>query len=433
MSDPFAHVDELSRRHFVSSLSKKLLGVGLAPMLGKSLAAEMPAPPTTRAGAAKSVIFLYMNGGMSHIDSFDPKPKAKEVMGLTKTIPTNVDGIEFGHFIPKLAQCMDKLAIINSMKTTQGAHQQAQYINHASYAMRGTIKHPALASWVSLLGGRRNTTLPASVVINGRSQGLSNGFLSAKYAPLPIQNPEEGLKYSEIPSQVEEDDYHRRLHIAQQMNNSFRAMYNHRDFIAYQELYDEALKVMSSKDLEAFNLDQEEDVLRDAYGRNSFGQGCLLARRLVERKVRFVEVELGGWDTHNNHFERYGDQTEKLDAGLSTLLADLERRGLLDETLVVLTTDFGRTPVINTVREGRDHHPAGFSTLLAGGGIKGGTKFGKTDEQAKKVVEDAVSVQDFNATIAHAMGLPIDRVVFSPSGRPFRIADKGNPVMPLFA
>ena len=407
MSNIFMNADHYSRRQFVAGISKSLLGVGLAPLVGARLTAaadKRPFPPAM-ATNAKSVIYLYMNGGMSHIDSFDVKPNAPEVQGATKAIPTNVDGIQVGHYIPKIAQHMDKSLIINSMSTTSGAHRQSQYLNHASYPMRGTITHPTLASWVSLLGGRTNPNLPASVVVGGASNRVHNGYLSAKHSPLPIQNPEAGLKDSAIPSGVDPAVYQERLQMAQKLNREFTSRYNHRDFKSYQELYDEALVVMKSADLEAFDLDNEDKSVRDAYGRNNFGQGCLLARRLVERKVRFVEVEMGGWDTHNDHFNRFGNQTRTMDTAIGALLSDLEMRGMLDETLVVLMTDFGRTPRINGVREGRDHHPGAFSTFMAGGGIKGGTVYGKTDEEAKKVIENKVTPQDFNATIGWALGL----------------------------
>jgi uncharacterized protein (DUF1501 family) len=188
---------------------------------------------------------------------------------------------------------------------------------------------------------------------------------------------------------------------------------------------------MGSKDLASFDLKQESEDLRTAYGDNSFGQGCLLARRLVENDVRYIEVGLGGWDTHDDNFERVADQAAVLDRGLSTLLADLTARGMLDETLVVLATEFGRTPRINQ-NQGRDHYPKAFSGLLAGGGISGGKVHGQTSENGGEVVKDPVQVADFNATIAHGLGLPLDKVLTSPSGRPFTVADKGLPITALF-
>jgi hypothetical protein len=198
-------------------------------------------------------------------------------------------------------------------------------------------------------------------------------------------------------------------------------------------MYEQAVKLMESKDLEAFDIRKEPEELRAAYGNDRFGQGCLLARRLVEHKVRFVEVVSEGWDTHNQNFDELEEKGPALDRTLAALLADLEARGMLEETLVVVATEFGRTPDINAQREGRDHYPKAFACLLAGGGIRGGQAWGRTDDQGREIVENPVRVQDFNATIAFALGLPLDFEVYSPSRRPFRVADKGKPVTALFA
>ncbi len=198
-------------------------------------------------------------------------------------------------------------------------------------------------------------------------------------------------------------------------------------------MYDEAIKLMSSKDLEAFDLQKESEAMRAAYGSDSFGRGCLLARRLVEHGVRFVEVTYGGWDTHNQNFDAMEEKCPTLDRAVAALLGDLEARGMLQDTLVVLTTEFGRTPQIVTERMGRNHYPKAFSAMLAGGGIKGGMKYGKTDAGGEEVIENKIEVPDFNATIAHALGLPIEHVVFSPSQRPFTVAHKGKPITELFA
>ena len=199
-------------------------------------------------------------------------------------------------------------------------------------------------------------------------------------------------------------------------------------------MYDEAVKLMKSKDLAAFDLGGESDEVRDRYGRNPFGQACLLAKRLVKNGVRFVEVDNNGWDTHGDNFTRVKDKGAILDQALASLLADLKASGMLDSTLVVLATEFGRTPKIQTDRDnGRNHYPQAFSCLLAGGGIKGGIKYGKTDKEGREVVEDMVVVPDFNATIAHALGIPLEKKTMSPAMRPFTVADKGEPVMGLFA
>ena len=195
-------------------------------------------------------------------------------------------------------------------------------------------------------------------------------------------------------------------------------------------MYDDAVRLMKSKDLKAFDLNEESESIRESYGSDNFGQGVLLARRLVERQVRFVEVQLGGWDTHQNNFSRVPARGSILDQALSALLDDLSKRGLLEETLVVLATEFGRTPNIN-VNDGRDHYPKAFSCMLAGGGIRGGQVWGATDEEGREVIENKVEIPDFNATIAYALGLPLDEIIYSPTRRPFTLSDKGQPLTQL--
>jgi uncharacterized protein (DUF1501 family) len=255
--------------------------------------------------------------------------------------------------------------------------------------------------------------------------------MEPKHGPLPIGNPAAGLQNSRRPAGVSEADYQIRLKRVEEMNDAFAAKYDQREVRGYSDMYDQAVRLMSSKDLEAFDITKEPAELRAAYGTDPFGQGCLLARRLVEHKVRFVEVQLGGWDTHNQNFDAMDRKLPVLDSALGTLISDLATKGLLEETLVVLTTEFGRTPEIKEEREGRDHYPKVFSALLAGGGIKGGQAYGKSDKEGREVAENPVTVPDFNATIAHAAGLPLGFVVHSPSGRPFKVADKGKAIEAL--
>ena len=218
------------------------------------------------------------------------------------------------------------------------------------------------------------------------------------------------------------------------MDRAFEERYGVQKSVqAYAEAYEQAVQLMRSRDLAAFDLTQEPEELRAAYGRNEFGQGVLLARRLAEHGSRFIEVTNGGWDSHNENFDAMDERIPAVDRALAALLADLDARGMLDDTLVVLTTEFGRTPEITKDRNGRNHHAKAFSSLLAGGGIRGGVKHGATDTRGEEIVADKVRVTDFNATIAHALGIPTDLVVHSPSGRPFKVADDGQPVLSLFA
>ena len=426
------HTDELTRRQFMTNAARAYLGVHLFPMLGSTIAS---AAPTSVASAAKAkhVIYLFMSGGMSHVDTFDPKPKKKDVMGQTETINTKVDGLQLGHYLKNTAGVADKMCVINSMNSTQGAHEQGAYIMHTSYPMRGTIKHPSLGSWVVKLGGRIHPELPGFVAVNSSPDHAGGGFFGAKYAAALIGSPDEGLQDSRRADGVSPEDFDRRLTLADKLNREFHGRYPNADVQAYEELYREAIALMNSKDLKAFDLSQEPEATRKLYGPGRFAQGCLLARRLVENGVRFIEVQLGGWDTHYDNFAGVAGRCLEFDQAYAALITDLEKAGKLQDTLVVVATEFGRTPELNVDhKNGRDHHPAAFSCVLAGGGIKGGVKHGLTDASGDKVKEGMVSVQDFNATIAHALGLPYDTVLMSPTKRPFKIADKGAPITALF-
>jgi len=246
-----------------------------------------------------------------------------------------------------------------------------------------------------------------------------------------INNPEQGLQNSARKETVSETAFNRRLDMARHLDAPFHEAFPQKNVRAYRDLYDEALSLMKSEDLKAFDIASEPAAVRERYGDDNFGQGCLLARRLVQHGVRFVEVSLGRWDTHVNNFVEVPERCDILDRGLSALVQDLEANGMLEDTLIVLASEFGRTPKING-NEGRDHYPKAFTTLLAGGGVKGGTVYGKTDEEGAEVVENKVSVPDLNATIGYALGLPLDQVLYSPSKRPFTVADKGQPITALF-
>jgi hypothetical protein len=430
--NPFPKADELTRRQFVSNAARAYLGVHLFPMLGGTLASAAPATGA-KGGTAKSVIYLYMSGGMSHLDTFDPKPKNKSVMGKTEAIPTKVDGVMLGNHLPKTAEVMDKVCVINSMNSTQGAHEQGAYTMHTSYDQRGTIGHPSLGAWVVKQGGRIHPELPGFVAIDSSPEHVGGGFFGAKYSAALIGSPDEGLQDSKRSDAVSPEDFDRRLSLADRMNGQFHRRYPNADVKAYEELYREAIALMKSKDLSAFDLSQESAATRGLYGSGRFAQGCLLARRLVENGVRFVEVQLGGWDTHVDNFTAVAGRCKEFDQAYAALITDLAKSGKLKDTLVVVATEFGRSPEIKAEhKDGRDHHPQAFSCLLAGGGIKGGVKHGLTDASGGKVKEGLVSVQDFNATIAHALALPYDTIVMSPTKRPFKIADKGVPVAALF-
>lgn len=419
---------EITRRRFVSRVAKTFLGVSALP--GSALAAGAGASKIQQLPTAKRVIYLYLSGGMSHLDTLDPKSN-KDVMGPTRAIKTRTDGIQLGEYLPKLARQSEKFALIRSMTSTQGAHKQGNYFMHTSYELRSSIRHPALGAWLLKFQDRHNPALPGNVMIGNDSQHPGAGFFESRLQPLMINNPETGLQNSKPLTRFTEEQFDEQIDLAAKLDKAFVEKYDQKNVRAYADMYGDALQLMQSKDLVAFDITKEPEGLRERYGLNNFGQGVLLARRLAENGVRFIEVTSGGWDTHNANFVNLPEKADELDTALSALLVDLERRGMLADTLVVLATEFGRTPEINA-NEGRDHHPQAFSCMLAGGGIRGGQVFGKTNELGSAVIEDKIRVPDFNATIAYALGLPLDHVLYSPTMRPFTVVDKGQPVTQLF-
>lgn len=417
---------EVSRRQWLAELAKTCLGVTLvAPISGSSAFAA-----SARQGTARNVIYLYMEGGQSHLDTWDPK--VGDVAGPTKAIKTSVEGIQLSEHLPLTAKQMHHGAVIRSLASNQGAHAQGNYFMHTSYQLRGTTKHPSMGSWLAHFQAAGNPDLPASIYVGNSSAHPGEGFLPPHLAPFLVSNPDNGLQNIRPQNGVTMERFATRIELAQQFGNAFRSTHPHRNVKAQAQMYEGAMRLMKSSDLGAFDLTQEPAAQRSAYGLGAFGQGCLLARRLIERGVRFVEVGLNGWDTHINNFSAMPKLCGQFDQGLASLVADLASRGLLKETLVVVATEFGRTPQIN-VNEGRDHYPQAFSAAMFGGGIKGGFSFGATDPTGSQVVDGKVSAPDLNATIAHALGLPLEEKVSSPSGRPFTVADKGKPILELFA
>jgi hypothetical protein len=377
------------------------------------------------AGKAKSLIYIYLSGGMTHLDTFDPK-KNKDVMGPTEILDTNVDNMKFGMHLKELAKLGDKIAVINSMMSTNGAHEQGEYIMRTGYEKRATIVHPTVGPWAETLLGKRGEILPDSVLVG---QSTSNaGFMDPSLSPLPIADPSGGVPNTDLI--VEGERFDRRMQMAQKLGQQFSDKFKYSGPKSYVEYYNQANRLLKSDALSAFDISGESNSAD--YGESRLGQGCLLARKLVENGVRVVEVVAGGWDMHQDIAGGTGDRLPELDMALSTLIKDLDSRGLLGSTLIALGTEFGRTPDIN-MNSGRDHYPAAYSCILAGGGIKGGTVYGETDGMGKKVKANPVKPEDFLATIGHGLGLNLDETVYSPTQRPFTFADKGVPVTALYA
>ena len=376
-------------------------------------------------GAAKKVIYIMLPGGFSQRDSFDvltgkypDKYKCK-----TTAIPTNVDDVFFGNLFPKLAQKMDKLCLVKGRTTRIGAHAPGQYFVKTAYENRGADKHPHLGAWMDKMLKPLTDQLPLNFVITPPSSHPGSGWLPAKHSPLPVTNPEKGLRYSTLPKSISDERMNKRMNISRSLGN-FAKKYNHDTVLAVRDRYEDALTMMRSKDLEAFDLSKEPKWKREAYGNNELGNSLLLAKRLIERNVRHVEITTPVGDPHSDIYIGIPDRYRNIDKAVSALLEDLDKSGLLKETLFVMTTEFGRTPFINE-NKGRDHWPSGFSSLLAGAGVKSAHVYGKTSIEGR-AVEGAINTPDWCSTLAHIMGLPWHKTFYSPSLRPFKIGGKGG-------
>ena len=417
---------EISRRRFVEAFAQTFLGVNLMSL------SSAAATAATR-GQARQVISLYMRGGISHIDTFDPKPGRPEMAGV-ETIDTSADGVQIGAWFPKLARQMHHISLVRSLSSTQGVHERGYYLAHTNYFQTPTIGHPAMGSWVFKRLGSENPLLPGNILINGSPQHPGSGYMPSHLAPLPIVDPAAGLQNSRMMEGSTAAEFQRRTQLAQGIGHGFAQRTPHRSAAAYRKIHEEAVGLMQSKDLQAFDISQEDRRAHELYGRHTFGQACLLARRLVEHGVRFIEVEEGqNWDTHNDHLVGMQKMTPTADQTMAALLEDLHQRGLLQSTLVMMTTEFGRSPKLDSSTQGRGHHPSAFTWWLAGGGIKGGYAFGSSDDTGEHVIDKPLSMADFNATVAYALGIDLAATEYSPSGRPFTIANDGRPVLELFA
>lgn len=409
--------DPFSRRYFMEMSAKLSLGLSVGvPFLPKTFQAQEGAK-------AKNLIYIYLSGGMTHLDTFDPKKG--DVMADTTILDTKVDTMKFGMHLTGLAQHADKLAVINSMTSTNGAHEQGQYIMRTGYDMRSTIVHPTIGPWVERLLGKRGEILPDSVLIG---ESTSNaGFLDPSMSPLPIADPAGGVPNTT--AIVEGDRFSRRMEMAAKLGNQFVEKYKYLGPQSYVEYYNQANRLLKSDELAAFDISSESNAAD--YGDNRLGQGCLLARKLIENGVRVVEVVSGGWDMHVDVSTNTASKLPEFDKAVSALINDLDQRGLLSSTLIAIGTEFGRTPDLN-MNAGRDHYPAAYSCVLAGGGVKGGTVYGETDGSGKKVKTNPMKPEDFLATIGHGMGLNLDEIVYSPSQRPFTFANTGVPATSIF-
>ncbi len=380
---------------------------------------------------AKSCILLWMDGGPSHKDTFDLKPGTKNA-GEFKPIQTSVPGIEISEHFARVAKFMQHGAILRGMSTAEGAHARAKFNMHTGYREGvGGVAYPSIGSIVSMELGRPDFPLPNFVTVGSRSYGA--GFLGAHHQPLNIVNPSGGVE--NLRPFVSQSAFSNRVGLLEEMEKAFYGTYAADAGLDHATTYARAVTLMKSKEGKAFDLAEEASAL-SAYGEGNFGKGVLLARRLVEVGVPFVEVSLGGWDTHQDNWTRVKSNSLQVDKALSSLLSDLKERGLLDTTLVIWMGEFGRTPKINTrsAKPGRDHYPRAWSSVMFGGGIKGGQVVGKTDSEGAEVIERKTNALDFLATVCSVLGIDYTKQNQTPTGRPVRVVDKGaNPIKELLS
>lgn len=430
-----------SRRLFLKRALGGLLGLTIgAPVLGLMAqdprlsglsglhAADPQSDPAPLKSRVKSVILLWMDGGPSQLDTFDPKPGTKNG-GPFRAIRTAQPGLMLSEHLPRTAEMADRLCVVRSMTTAEGNHSRAKHLMQTGYAPQGTVNFPGLGSMVAHTIGPDSLAIPGNVAIN--APGLGAGFLGVKYNPFYIADPGKPVQNLQPPKGVSADRLERRLSLlaAQQASFEKRLGGGVTQIDSFDQITRNATAFMHAPEARAFDISQESEATRAAYGDSRFGRGCLMARRLVEAGVPFVEVSLGGWDTHDDNFTRVAALLKDLDPGYSSLVADLAQRGLLDSTLVVWMGEFGRTPNING-REGRDHFPRAWSVALAGGGVRPGL-VGSTDGEGRAVVDRPISTPDLFRTIYTLAGLNPDREFHTPGGRPVKAVDGGRVVPEL--
>ncbi|MGQ0637713.1 MAG: DUF1501 domain-containing protein [Planctomycetaceae bacterium] len=420
--------NRLTRRRWLATTAAAAAGgAGSGWLRSLASAAE------TAGRAKRSCVLLWMNGGPSQTDTFDMKP-GHEHGGPFQPIETRAPGIQICEHLPEMARWTDHLAVVRSMSTREGDHGRARDNLRTGYFPQASIQFPVFGSLVSSEWGESDRDLPNYVSIFSRGLfGAGSppaGFLGPTHAPVMVGGADESpnaaprltVENLSLPLRVSARQATERLELLHRLEREFLAGRPGEAAEGHRNAYARATRLMSPGAARTFDLDDEPADVHERYGRSQFGQGCLLARRLIERRVPFVEVSLGGWDTHEDNFTRVQDLCGALDKAWSALLQDLNDRRLLDSTLVVWMGEFGRTPVINP-RQGRDHYPKAWSVVLGGGGIRGGQIVGRTSADAMAVEDRPVSTPDLLGTICLALGLDPDKQNVSNVGRPIRLVD----------
>jgi hypothetical protein len=418
----------VGRRRFLRTIGLGAAGLAASAAIPVSFTDWMALQAADLRKRPRACILLWMAGGPSQLETFDPKP-GTEHGGETRAIPTAISGIAIAEGWSHTAKIMNEIALVRSMTNKEGNHQRATYQLHTGYVPSATIKHPHIGC--SVVGERAESRfdLPHIVSIGGPTLGA--GFLGAALEPFVVQNPEQPPENTR--PRVPTERFRRRLGLLDRLEGAGFERVGGLDRVRdHRALYRQTAKMILSPQMRAFHLEEEPEPLRAAYGRTPFGQGCLLARRLVQAGVTFVEVRSNGWDTHQKNHERVGQLAAQVDPAFATLITDLKHQGLLGQTLVVWMGEFGRTPKINP-NAGRDHFPRVFNVALAGGGIKGGQIIGASNADGTEVKDRPITVPDLLASLCHALKVDPAKETMTPIGRPLKVVDGGKPVRELFS
>jgi len=427
----------IARRQFMHVGLAGGLGLTLPNLLKMEAQAAAKSYPT-REGVAKSLIHIFLPGGMAHQESWDPKPYApSEYRGPYKAIDTKVEGVQFSENFVNLAKVADKMTVIRSMTHREAAHERGTHNMFTGYRPSPALKYPSFGSVISHeLGSQKN--LPPYVCIpNQPNEFAGSGYLSSAYGPFSLGADPATAGFTvrdlTLPNGVDDKRFSRRRSILEAVDSHFRSAEQSDQIEAMDSFYQSAYGLISSAAArEAFDINKEEDKLKDAYGKNSAGMRMLMARRLVESGVRLVTLTYGGWDHHDNIERAFKNQGQEFDKALAMLLTDLDNRGLLDSTMVMVSSEFGRTPKINKT-DGRDHWPRVFSTMLAGGGIKRGFVYGSSDSLGAEPESNPVGVEDFATTVYNQLGITADKELVAPGPRPIEIVDGGKVIDDILA
>lgn len=387
---------------------------------------------------AQGIIHIFLPGGIAHQESFDPKPFAPaEYRGPFGAIDTKIPGVQFSEFMKETAQIADKITIIRSMSHGEAAHERGTHNMFTGYRPSPALEYPSIGSVISHELGSRNDLPPYVCVPSVPNEFANSGYLSSAFGPFALgADPAQGnfqVRDLNLPKGVDDARFAKRRSLLETVDHHFRALEESDAIDSMDAFYQHAYQLISSqKAREAFDLKAEPDALKDEYGRTAAGQRMLLARRLIESGVRFVSLTAGGWDHHDNLKASIQKELPPTDKAIAALIRDLDRRGMLDSTLVMVTSEFGRTPKINATG-GRDHWPRVFSTMLAGGGMKQGYVHGASDSLGGEVDTDGVGVADLATTIYNQIGINSDSELMSPGNRPIEIVDGGQVLDSLLA